>query len=171
MSRRNSIKLYLNLFSLQIIVKLLKIKPKLKCNSGCDCHVHHTCQHAGAVQDGSCAVNSGLLHVCAAPDWGLMRGTPLPGMTNLALIITWLLSTPMSSQPAVGIVLLVYLSNETLQSAVSIVSNPGLNDKFGGSHVLQTTFSNYFSLIKIVVFSLNVLRTQNSICSLNQHSF
>ena len=133
MSHRNSIKLYLNLISLQIIVKLLKIKPKLKCNSGCDCHVHHTCQHAGAVQDGSCAVNSGLLHVCAALDWGLTRSTPLPGMTNLALIITWLLSTHMSSQPAVGIVLLVYLSNETLQSAVSIVSNPGLNDKFGGS--------------------------------------
>ena len=136
MSLRNSIKLYLNLFSLQIIVKLLKIKPKLKCNSGCDCHVHHTCQHAGAVQEGHVRWNRVLFHVCAASDWELTRGTPLPGMANLALIITWLLSTHMSSQPAVGIVLLVYLSNETLQSAVSIVSNPGLNDKFGGSQVV-----------------------------------
>ena len=134
MSLRNSIKLYLNLFSLQIIVKLLKIKPKLKCNSGCD--VHHTCQHAGAVQEGHVRWSRVLFHVCAAPDWGLTRGTPLPGMTNLALIITWLLSTHMSSQPAVGIVLLVYLSNENRQSAVSIVSNPGLNDKFGGSQVV-----------------------------------
>ena len=136
MSLRNSTNLYLNLFSLQIIVKLLKIKPKLKCNSGCDCHVHHTCQHTGAVQEGHVRWNRVLFHVCAAPDWELTRGTPLQGMTNLALIITWLLSTHMSSQPAVGIVLLVDLSNKTLQSAVSIVSNPGLNDKFDGSQVV-----------------------------------
>ena len=71
----------------------------------------------------------------------LASGTPLPGMTNLALIITWL-NTHMSSQSAVGIVLLVYLSNETLQSAVRIVSDPGPNGHF-----------------QIVVFSFNILRT------------
>ena len=118
-------------------------------------------------QNGSCAVKSGLSHVCAAPE--LTSGTPLPGMTNLALIITWLFSTHMSSQSAVGIVSLVYLSNETRQPEVSIVLHPELNYKFGAyCHVtltkpqldwkssyavLQTTFSNSFSWIKIIVFS------------------
>ena len=130
--------------------ELLKIKLTLKCNGWCGCNVTSsylsTCRGRS---NGSFAVD---FHVSAAPE--LTSGTPLQGIANLALIITWLLSTHMSSQSAVGIVSVVCLSIESVTPWTEW-QKPQL-DRKSSYAVLQTTFSYSFSTIKIVVFSFNI---------------